>query len=50
MAFLIVDSEITAASSDNRVVAECLGSCVGWNRAGSNLAVHFDFFFPCQFF
>ena len=36
--------EITAAGSNNgggRVVGL---SCMGWNRAGSNLAVHFDFF------
>ena len=42
--------EITAASSNNgggRVVGL---SCMGRNRAGSNLAVHFDFFFPCRIF
>ena len=42
--------EITAASSNNggsRVVGLL---CMGRNRAGSNLAVHFDFFFPCQIF
>ena len=36
--------EITAASSDNSG-GRVLGLlCVGQNRAGSNLAVHFDFF------
>ena len=42
--------EITAASSNNgdgRVVGLL---CMGRNRAGSNLAVHFDFFFPCRIF
>ena len=42
--------EIIAASSDNgggRVVGLL---CMGRNRAGSNLAVHFDFFFPVEFF
>ena len=41
--------EITAASSNNgggRVVGLL---CIGRNRAGSNLAVHFDFFFPVKF-
>ena len=42
--------EITAASSNNgggRVLGLL---CMGQNRAGSNLAVHFDFFlfFPCR--
>ena len=42
--------EITAASSNNGCgrVVELL--CMGRNRAGSNLAVHFDFFFPVKFF
>ena len=45
--------EITAASSNNgggRVVGLL---CMGRNRAGSNLAVHFHFFFlffPCRIF
>ena len=42
--------EITTASSNNgggRVVGLL---CMGRNRAGSNLAVHFDFFFPCRIF
>ena len=44
--------EITAASSNNgggRVVGL---SCMGRNRAGSNLAVHFKIFlfFPCRIF
>ena len=45
--------EITAAGSNNgggRVVGLL---CMGRNRAGSNLAVHFDFFsffFPIEFF
>ena len=44
--------EITAAGSNNsggRVVGLL---CMGCNRTGSNLAVHFDFFsfFPCQIF
>ena len=42
--------EIMAASSNNgggRVVGLL---CMGWNRAGSNLAVHFDFFPPVEFF
>ena len=42
--------EITAASSNNggaRVVGLL---CMGRNRVGSNLAVHFDFFFPVEFF
>ena len=37
--------EITAASNDDRG-GRVLGLlCVGWNRAGSNLGIHFDFFF-----
>ena len=42
--------EITAASSNNgggRVLGLL---CMGRNRAGSNLAVHFVFFFPVEFF
>ena len=44
--------EITAASNNNgggRVLGLL---CMGRNRAGSNLAVHFDFFlfFPVEFF
>ena len=41
--------EITTASSNDggRVVGLL---CMGRNRAGSNLAVHFDFFFPVEFF
>ena len=42
--------EITAAGSNNgggRVVGLL---CMGRNRAGSNLAVHFNFFFPVDFF
>ena len=42
--------EITTASSNDgggRVVGLL---CMGRNRAGSNLAVHFDFFFPCRIF
>lgn len=41
--------EITAVSSDNgggRVLGLL---CVERNGAGSNLAVHFDSLFPCQF-
>ena len=41
---------ITAATSNNgggRVVGLL---CMGRNRAGSNLAVHFDFFSPVKFF
>ena len=45
--------EITAASS-NSIGGRVLGLlCMGQNRAGSNLAVHFDcflFFFPVEFF
>ena len=45
--------EITAASSNNGC-GRVLGLlCMGWNRAGSNLAIHFDFFlffFPVKFF
>ena len=45
--------EITAVGSNNgggRVVG--LSVCMGRNGAGSNLAVHFDFFFffPCRIF
>ena len=36
--------EITAASSDNGGVPVLGLLCVGRNRAGSNLAVHFDLF------
>ena len=42
--------EITAGSSNNgggRVVGLL---CMGRNRAGSNLTVHFNFFFPVDFF
>ena len=42
--------EITTTSSNDgggRVVGLL---CMGRNRAGSNLAVHFDFFFPVEFF
>ena len=42
--------EITTASSNNsggRVVGLL---CMGQNRAGSNLAVHFDFFFFLSIF
>ena len=41
--------EITAINSDNgggRVLGLL---CVEWNRAGSNLAIHFHFF-PCRIF
>ena len=44
--------EITTASSNNGC-GRVLGLvCMGRNRAGSNLAVHFDFFFffPCRIF
>ena len=40
--------ELAAASSNNgggRVVGLL---CMGRNRADSNLAVHFDFFFPVE--
>ena len=37
--------EITAASSNNNGGGRVLGLlCMGQNRAGSNLAIHFDFF------
>ena len=42
--------EIMAASSDNGG-GRLLGlMCAEWNGVGSNLAVHFDFFFPVEFF
>ena len=45
--------EITAASSNNGC-GRVLGLvCMGRNRVGSNLAIHFDFFhffFPVEFF
>ena len=41
--------EITAVRSDNGG-GQVLGLlCVEWNGAGSNLALHFDSLFPCQF-
>ena len=42
--------EITAASSNNGGGRVVRFLCMGLNRAGSNLAVRFDFFFPCRIF
>ena len=41
--------EITAASSNNGGGQVVGLLCMGRNRAGSNLAIHFDFFFPVEF-
>ena len=42
--------EIIAASSDNGGGPVLGFLCMGWNRAGSILAVHFDSFLPVEFF
>ena len=42
--------EIIAASSDNGCGPVLGLLCMGWNRAGSILAVHFDSVLPVEFF
>ena len=39
--------EITAANSNNGGGRVRGLMFVEWNGVGSNLAIHFDFFFPC---
>ena len=46
--YKIVETTATSSNNGGGRVGGLL--CMGRNRAGSNLAVHFDFFLPCRIF